>query len=90
MYIPSSADEIAFATYNGMTPEEQRNAFWEYVNDNEYLSEHKGQYAERYGHVQPWIHRFDAKLLQDIFATLEQIRNTPCSSALTSLMWVIS
>jgi hypothetical protein len=67
MYIPSSADEIAFATYNGMTPEEQRNAFWEYVNDNEYLSEHKGQYAERYGHVQPWIHRFDAKLLQDIF-----------------------
>jgi hypothetical protein len=31
------------------------------------LSEHLGEYAERFGHLQPWIHRFDAKILQDIF-----------------------
>lgn len=68
MYIPSTASELRFATYNGMSPEDQRSAFWNYVSGNKYLREHKGQYAERYGEVQPWIHRFDAKLLQDIFA----------------------
>jgi hypothetical protein len=67
MYIPATANEIEFAAYKDMTADEQRNAFWNYVNDNDYLSSHKGHYAERYGHVQPWIHRFDAKLLQDIF-----------------------
>jgi hypothetical protein len=67
MYIPATANELEFADYKDMTADEQRNAFWNYINNNEYLSSHKGQYAERYGHVQPWIHRFDAKLLQDIF-----------------------
>lgn len=68
MYIPLVATDLKFATYNGMTPDAQRNAFWDYVNSNKYLREHKGKYVERYGEVQPWIHRFDAKLLQDIFA----------------------
>jgi len=68
MYIPAIATELRFAPYNGMTADEQRVAFWDYVNANKYLREHKGQYAERFGEVQPWIHRFDAKLLQDIFA----------------------
>ncbi len=67
IYIPKDATEINFVTYNGMAPAEQQAAFWSYVNHNEYLSQHKGEYAERYGHVQPWIHRFDAKILQDIF-----------------------
>jgi hypothetical protein len=38
------------------------------VNNNKYLSAHKGEYAERFGEVKPWIHRFDAKLLQDVFS----------------------
>lgn len=68
MYIPNDATEIEFAVYNGMTISEQQDAFWNYVNSNEYLSSRKGQYAERFGEVRPWIHRFDAKLLQDLFA----------------------
>jgi predicted LPLAT superfamily acyltransferase len=68
MYIPSMASELRFTAYNGMTADAQRAAFWDYVNRNSYLSERKGQYAERYGEIQPWLHRFDAKLLQDIFA----------------------
>jgi hypothetical protein len=67
MYIPATANELEFADYKDMTADEQRTAFWNYVNNNEYLSSHKGKYAERYGEVQPWIHRFDAKVLQDIF-----------------------
>ena len=69
IYIPKDATELTFATYNGMTPEEQQTAFWDYVNNNEYLSAHKGEYAERFGEVQPWIHRFDFKFIQDIFTS---------------------
>jgi hypothetical protein len=69
MYIPASETELTFGTATGftVTPAEQQAAFWNYVNSNKYLSEHKGQYAERYGEVQPWLHRFDVKVLQDIF-----------------------
>jgi hypothetical protein len=67
MYIPSSATEISFSDYSGMTAAEQQNAFFDYVESNKYLNSRKGKYAERFGEVQPWIHRFDVKLLQDIF-----------------------
>jgi hypothetical protein len=68
MYIPATAGEISFVDYGGMTAADQQAAFWEYINNNEYLSSRKGEYAERFGEVRPWIHRFDAKILQDIFA----------------------
>ena len=67
MYIPASSAEINFGDVTGMTAAEQRDAFWKYVENNEYLNAHKGDYAERYGEVQPWIHRFDGKILQDVF-----------------------
>jgi hypothetical protein len=67
MYVPASATEINFGAAAGMTAQEQQDAFWAYVERNEYLNDHKGQYVERFGHLQPWIHRFDAKLLQDVF-----------------------
>ncbi len=69
MYIPVSATDINFGVASGMSVVDQQQAFWTYLNNNEYLKAHKGEYAERYGHVQPWIHRFDAKFLQDIFTT---------------------
>ena len=72
MYIPKTANEINFADYtsggNTMTAAEQQTAFWNYVNSNKYLSSRKGKYAERFGQVQPWLHRFDMKLLEDIFS----------------------
>jgi hypothetical protein len=67
MFVPESPRDIQFTTYNGMTPLTQMSAFWNYVENNSYLRKHKGQYVERYGEIRPWIHRFDAKLLQDIF-----------------------
>ncbi len=68
MFIPKSPRDIQFAEYKGMSPLSQMSAFWEYVNSNKYLREHKGRYVERFGEVRPWIHRFDVKLLQDIFS----------------------
>ncbi|MDP4223735.1 MAG: cell envelope biogenesis protein OmpA, partial [Bacteroidota bacterium] len=68
MYIPNSQTELQFVDYNGMTATDQQTAFWNYLNRNKYLSAHKGEFAARYGEVRPWLHRFDAKLLQDIFS----------------------
>lgn len=68
MYIPKAADEINFVLASGMTAADQQTAFWNYVNSNKYLSSRKGQYAERFGQLQPWLHRFDAKFLEDIFS----------------------
>ncbi len=68
MYIPTSATGINFVDANGMTAAEQQDAFWNYVQNNKYLKSREGKYAERFGEVKPWIHRFDAKLLQDVFS----------------------
>lgn len=68
MYIPGDASELRFTAYNGMTAVEQSDAFWKYVNNNNYLSSKKGTYVTRFGEVQPWLHRFDAKLIQDIYS----------------------
>jgi len=72
MYIPASATEISFANFTSggvtMTAAQQQEAFWNYINSNEYLHSRKGEYAERFGEIRPWMHRFDAKILQDIFA----------------------
>ncbi|NHB68921.1 TonB-dependent receptor [Bacteroidales bacterium M08MB] len=67
MYIPATKNEITFVDFNEMTAEQQADAFWSYINSNEYLSSRKGMYAERFGHIRPWIHRFDIKVLQDVF-----------------------
>ncbi len=68
MYIPASPTELAFAPSSGMTAAEQQDAFWAYVQRNDYLKTREGKYAERFGEVRPWIHRFDVKFLQDIYS----------------------
>ena len=68
MYVPSSATDINFVAASGMTAAEQQDAFWAYVQNNKYLKSHEGIYTQRFGEVKPWIHRFDAKILQDVFS----------------------
>jgi len=72
MYVPASETDITFVNYTPtggttMTAADQAAAFWNYVNENEYLKSRIGDYAERYGEVRGWMHRFDAKILQDVF-----------------------
>jgi hypothetical protein len=51
-----------------MTANDQRDAFWNYIQSNNYLRKHEGKYVDRYGYVLPWVHRFDLKILEDIYA----------------------
>jgi len=59
MYIPATKDELRF------TSDADKNAFWAFVEQDKYLSKHKGQYAEAYAAAAPWTHRFDARIAED-------------------------
>ena len=59
IYIPASENEINFKT-----PEDAK-AFWTFVNNDKYLSGHKGQYAEAYAARAPWVHRIDLRIAED-------------------------
>ena len=59
MYIPANDNEIQFATL------EDRAAFWNYVDQDDYLSSHRGEYADAYAARSPWTHRFDFKWAHD-------------------------
>lgn len=76
LYIPSSKDELLFkdiadskgnVTY---AKEQQATDFWNFVENNNYLSSRKGKYAQRFGDLKPWINRFDLKISQDFYANL--------------------
>ena len=59
MYIPRNDSEINFKS------EEDRAAFWKFVEQDSYLRNHKGQYAEAYSARAPWVHTFDLRLMED-------------------------
>ena len=59
MYIPKTKNELAFKS------EADRDAFWTYLEQDPYLSSHKGQYAEANAARSPWIDRFDLSIAKD-------------------------
>ncbi len=59
IYIPKTKDELTFKT------EADRDAFWAFVEQDKYLSKHKGQYAEANAARSPWVHRFDLSIAKD-------------------------
>ncbi len=84
IYIPANPSEISFSpltigsganavTY---TPQQQSDMFFRYVEQDDYLRNHKGQYAERNGASLPWRNQVDFKFLQDIFVNIGGKRNT--------------
>ena len=86
MYIPRNQSEINLrditffsgtAQAQTYTAAQQYADLDAYINQDKYLSSHRGEYAERNGAVRPWQHQVDARLLQDIFTDLgENNRNT--------------
>ncbi|RIA10070.1 carboxypeptidase family protein [Flavobacteriaceae bacterium MAR_2010_72] len=73
IYIPTSG-EISQMTFSGAG---QGAAFEAYIQQDDYLSGRRGQYAERYGALAPWRSRWDLKFLQDYnFKVSEDKTNT--------------
>ncbi len=83
IYIPKDARntaEIQFVsqTLNGVTysAAQQGQLFEDYINQDKYLSAHRGQYAERNGVLMPWLNRLDVKFMQDLFVKAGKMKNT--------------
>ena len=71
LYVPTLQqlqNNFNFVATTNMTVQQQQDAFWNYIQENPYLKSHIGKYVDRYGYVLPWVHRFDLKILQDIYA----------------------
>ncbi len=81
MYIPASPSEITFTDIikDGnvlYSAQQQSDAFFNYIDQDSYLSKNKGKYADRNGVLLPWRHRFDLRILQDIFTNISGRKNT--------------
>lgn len=62
IYIPTAA-EIGSMQFSGAG---QAEAFEQYIQQDDYLSGRRGQYAERYGALAPWRGKWDVKIIQEL------------------------
>lgn len=67
MYIPTvgELDLMNFVDNPGATADQQREAFNAYIEQDDYLSSHRGEIAEKYGAVSPWYSRIDMRITQE-------------------------
>lgn len=64
MYIPNNVDELLWAS------DEDKAAFKTFMDNDPYLSTHKGQYAEAYAGRSPWAHYLDARIAKTFKKTI--------------------
>jgi hypothetical protein len=83
MYIPKDESDIEFVdkeikennvVIGTLSKEDQEAAFFNFLAQDEYLNSHRGEYAQRYGAVMPWVHRLNLKLTQDF--VMDNVRKT--------------
>jgi outer membrane receptor protein involved in Fe transport len=60
----------------GYTAQEQSDLFTAYINQDKYLSAHKGEYAKRNGATSPWRNQVDFRLTQEIFKNVGATKNS--------------
>jgi hypothetical protein len=80
IYIPRDMSEMNFVAFTAgavtFTPEQQAQAFEAYINQDKYLREHRGEYAERGGIWNPLVKRMDLSITQDVFRNVAGKRNS--------------
>jgi len=70
IYIPRNQNDINLAPYtdaggNVISSTEQWNALNAFIEQDDYLKEHRGEIAERFGAVNPWWWNIDFRFMQD-------------------------
>jgi hypothetical protein len=81
IYIPRNTSEMNFtdipATASAplFTAAQQATAFEAYIQQDKYLSAHRGEYAQRGAVFLPLVHRMDLSLSQDVFKDIKGHRN---------------
>jgi hypothetical protein len=79
IYIPRDTSEMNFQVFTQsgrtFTPTEQAQAWEAYISQDNYLSKHRGEYAERFAVFIPMVRRMDVSLSQDLFTNVGGMRN---------------
>jgi hypothetical protein len=79
LYIHKDTSEMNFQALTSggrtYTPAEQATAWDAYIAQDKYLSQHRGQYAERGGVWAPMTYRADFSLAQDLFTNVGSMRH---------------
>ncbi len=70
IYIPSDPGDITLADCPtgcgaNVTVQQQSDALEAFIEQDDYLSSHRGQIAERFGALNPWYSNVDLRILQD-------------------------
>lgn len=82
IWIPNSSSEINLVDIMAsdgsisVTKEKQWAALENFINNDKYLSKHRGEYAERNGARTPFEHIFDLHIAQDFYIMAGGKRNT--------------
>ncbi|QKX05497.1 TonB-dependent receptor [Aquimarina sp. TRL1] len=72
LYIPTEA-EVQQMQFSGAG---QAEAFEAFIRQDDYLSENRGKFAERYGALAPWRSKWDVKVLQDYNFEINEQKQT--------------
>jgi hypothetical protein len=85
IYIPRNQSEMNFTAYtlsaSGSLPAktfsaaDQAAAFDAYISQDQYLSQHRGEYAQRGALFYPVVKRIDLSLMQDVFVGTKGMRH---------------
>jgi hypothetical protein len=84
IYVPRGKDEMNFQQYSitvnnqpvVLTAQAQADAFEAFIAQDPYLSERRGQYAERNGLLLPMVTRFDLSAMIELFRNIGKQRHT--------------
>ncbi|MFV0565669.1 MAG: carboxypeptidase regulatory-like domain-containing protein [Flavobacteriaceae bacterium] len=70
IYIPKNRGDISFVTT------EDEDAFFNFMEQDKYLKNHKGEYAGANAARSPWVHKFDLRLLREYYFNVGDTKNT--------------
>jgi len=76
IYIPRTKDEIQLVADGGRTADQVWGQLDAFIQQDPYLSKHRGQFAERNGARTPWVAKLDVRLMQDFYMMVRGKRNT--------------
>src|SRR5690606_27436444 len=70
IYIPSGRGDIKFTT------QADEDAFFNFMEQDRYLRNNKGKYAEANAVRSPWVHNFDLRLVREYYINVGETKNT--------------
>ena len=83
IYVPASRQELNSWDFKegkvggeAYTADMQRDDFWAFIQQDDYLKDRTGQYAERGGAKMPWHHQLDFRYLRDMGFKVGKTKHT--------------